>query len=104
MNIYIFLKKILINNYIKYIYIKYNYKMLNNNNINDEESRQNEELDYAAEIIQNASFLYLQKKRQNEDKDKQLKLLKTNIHDILFENKSIIQEGIYLKLMNLIKY
>lgn len=57
------------------------------------------ELDSAAELIQQTSIAYLNKKNSN----KNLKLLKNKIHDALFEEKESIPEGIYIKLMNILK-
>ena len=69
----------------------------------DNNSTNDEELDFAAEIIQNAGFLYLEKKRLSNESEKKLTQLKIKIHDIIFENRDNIKECLYLELMNIIK-
>ena len=64
-------------------------------NSTDERERQ---LDDAAEEIQEVSIMYLDMKNKS-----QLVKLKRQIHDILFEEQEHIPEGIYIKLMNVIK-
>ena len=58
------------------------------------------ELDIAAEEIQEVAIAYLNAK---QDKKREFHLLKQEIHDILFEEKESIPNGIYIKLMNVIK-
>ena len=53
-------------------------------------------------LIENVSFTYLRRKRSCTNHNKFLKL-RNEIHNILFDNKEDIPEGIYLKLMNCIK-
>ena len=62
-----------------------------------------QQLDFAAEIIQDAGLLYLQKKNENNKSKEKLVKLKNQIHDIIFENKESIPEGLYIKLMDTIK-
>ena len=55
------------------------------------------QMDEAAREIQDVALLYLYKKHDNTEK------LKRKIHDVLFEEKQTIPEGVYIKLMNVIK-
>lgn len=61
---------------------------------------ENISLDEAAEEIQAVAEMYLNKKKE---KNMELNKLKQNIHDILFEEKEQIPEGVYIKLMELLK-
>lgn len=62
-----------------------------------------QQLDFAAEIIQDAGILYLQKKNETNNWKQKIVKLKNQIHDIVFENKESIPEGLYIKLMDAIK-
>ena len=64
------------------------------NSTNDQERQ----LDDAAQEIQEVGIMYLDIKNKS-----QLVQLKRQIHDILFEEQERIPEGIYIKLMNVIK-
>ena len=79
--------------------------MNNNSNIeHNENSHTNREteLDEAAELIQSVGFAYLDKKHQLNEK-KELSILKNKIHNIVFENREKLPEGIYIELMNALK-
>lgn len=71
----------------------------NTNNRND--SNDNAQLDIAAEEIQEVARMYLNSKINSNI---QINKLKNKIQDILFEEKECIPDGVYLKLMNAIKY
>ena len=64
------------------------------NSTNDRERQ----LDDAAQEIQEVGIMYLDIKNKS-----QLVQLKRQIHDILFDEQEHIPEGIYIKLMNVIK-
>ena len=77
--------------------------MSDNVDLNEEiYSQIDKELDEAAMLIQNISNAYLEKKRNNIYRN-EINLLKNKIHDILFENCEIIPEGVYLKIMDVLK-
>ena len=76
-------------------------QLLNNGTIDVTITNNSElELDIAAEEIQHVAAAYLNAKLNN---NREIKKLKQQIHDILFEEKESIPEGIYIKLMNVIK-
>ena len=79
-----------------------NHEELLNNEIVDVTMTNNSELelDIAAEEIQLVAAAYLNTKLNN---NREIKKLKQQIHDILFEEKESIPDGIYIKLMNVIK-
>ena len=59
------------------------------------------ELDDAAIYIQDAAAAYLQAKKRRQFNE--IQRLRKEIHDILFEERECIPDGVYLKLMNAIK-
>ena len=63
----------------------------------------NTELDNAAQEIQEVSRLYLENMRNKKDNNSKYIKLKQQIHDILFEEQKHIPEGVYIKLMNILK-
>ena len=72
------------------------------NNLLPPNEIEQQSLDEAAMLIQDVSFTYLRRKRSCTNHNKFLKL-RNEIHNILFDNKEDISEGIYLRLMNLYK-
>ena len=62
----------------------------------DNNSTNDEELDFAAEIIQNAGFLYLEKKRLSNESEKKLTQLKIKI-----KTKLLSSVFAYLKIISI---